>query len=47
MPVALVGLPSPGQPTEYWIGFTNFHVLTRYNRSRFYAMSVFLLAESL
>ena len=47
VPVALVGLPSPGQPTEYWIGFTNFHVLTRYNRSRFYAMSVFLLAESL
>jgi membrane-bound lytic murein transglycosylase B len=46
-PVALIDLPSPDQPTEYWIGFTNFYVLTRYNRSSFYAMSVFLLAESL
>jgi membrane-bound lytic murein transglycosylase B len=46
-PAALIDLPSPGQPTEYWVGFTNFHALTRYNRSSFYAMSVFLLAESL
>jgi membrane-bound lytic murein transglycosylase B len=46
-PAALIDLASPGQPTEYWIGFTNFYVLTRYNRSSFYAMSVFLLAEAL
>jgi membrane-bound lytic murein transglycosylase B len=46
-PVALIDLVSPGQPTEYWIGFDNFYVITRYNRSSFYAMSVFLLAESL
>ncbi|MDR2452895.1 MAG: lytic murein transglycosylase B [Candidatus Accumulibacter sp.] len=46
-PVALIDLPSPGQPTEYWLGFDNFHVITRYNRSSFYAMSVFLLAEAL
>jgi membrane-bound lytic murein transglycosylase B len=47
VPAALIDLPSPGQPTEYWIGFANFYALTRYNRSNFYAMSVFLLAESL
>ncbi len=46
-PVALIDLPSPESPTEYWIGFGNFYVITRYNRSSFYAMSVFMLAESL
>ncbi|MDR0380073.1 MAG: lytic murein transglycosylase B [Candidatus Accumulibacter sp.] len=45
--VALIDLVAPDQPTEYWIGFDNFYVLTRYNRSSFYAMSVFQLAESL
>ncbi|WP_305075562.1 lytic murein transglycosylase B [Propionivibrio sp.] len=44
---ALIDLESPAQPTEYWVGFDNFYVITRYNRSSFYAMSVFLLAESL
>jgi membrane-bound lytic murein transglycosylase B len=47
VPVALIDLASSDQPTEYWIGFDNFYVITRYNRSSFYAMSVFLLAESL
>lgn len=46
-PAALIDLVSPNQPTEYWIGFENFYVITRYNRSSFYAMSVFQLAESL
>ena len=46
-PSALIDLVSPNQPTEYWIGFDNFYVITRYNRSSFYAMSVFMLAESL
>ena len=46
-PAALIDLVSPNQPTEYWIGFDNFYVITRYNRSSFYAMSVFMLAESL
>lgn len=44
---ALIDLPSPEQPTEYWVGFDNFYVITRYNRSSFYAMSVFQLAEAL
>ncbi len=47
LPAALIDLESPAQPTEYWVGFDNFYVITRYNRSSFYAMSVFLLAESL
>lgn len=46
-PAVLVDLVSPGQPTEWWIGFDNFYVITRYNRSSFYAMAVFQLAEAL
>jgi membrane-bound lytic murein transglycosylase B len=46
-PAALIDLVTPGQTAEYWIGFTNFYVITRYNRSSFYAMSVFQLAEAL
>ncbi len=45
--VTLVDLVSPEQETEYWLGFDNFYVITRYNRSSFYAMSVFQLAEAL
>jgi membrane-bound lytic murein transglycosylase B len=45
--VALIDLVSPGHETEYWLGFENFYVITRYNRSSFYAMSVFQLAEEI
>lgn len=45
--VALIDLVSPGRETEYWLGFDNFYVITRYNRSSFYAMSVFQLAEEI
>ena len=46
-PAALIDLVAPDQATEYWVGFDNFYVITRYNRSSFYAMSVFQLAEAL
>lgn len=44
---ALIELVSPGKESEYWLGFDNFYVITRYNRSSFYAMSVFQLAEEI
>lgn len=45
--VALIDLVSPNNETEYWLGFENFYVITRYNRSSFYAMSVFQLGEEI
>jgi membrane-bound lytic murein transglycosylase B len=45
--VALIDLVSPNQETEYWLGYENFYVITRYNRSSFYAMSVFQLSEEI
>lgn len=33
------------QEKEFWLGLHNFEVITHYNRSRFYALSVFLLSE--
>jgi membrane-bound lytic murein transglycosylase B len=44
---ALIDLVTPDEATEYWLGYRNFYVITRYNRSSFYAMSVHQLAESL
>ena len=44
---ALVDLVTPDGPTEYWLGEHNFWVISRYNRSSFYAMAVFQLGERL
>ncbi|MDR1662716.1 MAG: lytic murein transglycosylase B [Azoarcus sp.] len=43
----LIDLETPGEDTEYWLGYRNFYVITRYNRSNFYAMAVFQLANAL
>ena len=43
---ALIDLVTPDAPTEYWVGLQNFYVITRYNRSSFYAMSVMELASA-
>jgi len=44
---ALIDLVTPNERTEYWLGLQNFFAITRYNRSSFYAMSVYQLAEAL
>lgn len=46
-PAALIDLVTPEKATEYWVGFDNFYVITRYNRSSFYAMAVWQLATAL
>ena len=45
-PVTVVDLPTPGRATEYTLGLKNFYVLTRYNRSFFYALTVYQLGEA-
>ena len=46
-PAALIDLVSPGLATEYRLGYRNFYVITRYNRSSFYAAAVMDLAATL
>lgn len=44
---ALIELATPDRPSAYRVGLHNFYVLTRYNRSAFYAAAVSDLARAL
>jgi len=46
LPATLLTLDGAAGP-EVWIGYPNFYVLTRYNRSPLYAMAVFQLAREI
>ncbi|MFY9326874.1 MAG: lytic murein transglycosylase B [Georgfuchsia sp.] len=46
-PAALIDFVSPDAPTEYRLGFNNFYVITRYNRSSYYATAVYELAQAI
>lgn len=45
--VALIDLPNGDSSTSYYLGAQNFFVITRYNRSSFYAMAVIELSRAL
>jgi len=44
--VSLLRLDAAGG-LEYWLGFDNFYVITRYNNSTYYAMTVHQMAQAL
>jgi len=46
-PADVFSFESSGGGNEYWAGFNNFYVITRYNRSTKYALAVVQLAEAI
>ncbi len=44
---SVIELPAPGKRSTYLAGFTNFAVITQYNRSTFYAAAVLELADAI
>lgn len=45
--VSIFELPTPGMSSKFFAGFNNFEVVTRYNRSTFYASAVLELGEAI
>jgi membrane-bound lytic murein transglycosylase B len=46
-PAAVYALEAAGGGMEYWVGFHNFRVITRYNRSPKYALAAYQLSETI
>ncbi|HVY65191.1 MAG TPA: lytic murein transglycosylase B [Gammaproteobacteria bacterium] len=46
-PAAPFALEAEGGGSEYWVGFNNFRVITRYNRSPKYALAAFELSRAI
>ena len=46
LPATLLNYEGPAGP-EYWIGYQNFYVITRYNRSPMYALAVYQLSREI
>jgi membrane-bound lytic murein transglycosylase B len=46
-PATVMALENGEGSFEYWIGFNNFHVITRYNRSHKYAHAVHQLGQAI
>lgn len=46
-PAAPYALEAEGGGSEYWVGYHNFRVITRYNRSPKYALAVYQLAQAI
>jgi membrane-bound lytic murein transglycosylase B len=47
VPCSIFELPTPGERSKFVAGFTNFEVVTRYNRSTFYASAVLELGQAI
>lgn len=43
----LIDLETAPKVVDYWVGFYNFYVITRYNRSKHYAMAVYQLGQTI
>jgi membrane-bound lytic murein transglycosylase B len=46
-PAAAYAFEAAGGGSEYWVGYHNFHVVTRYNRSTKYALAAHQLAQAI
>ena len=46
-PAAAYSYEAEGGGSEYWVGYHNFHVVTRYNRSTKYALAAHQLSQAI
>ena len=46
-PAAAYSFEAAGGGSEYWVGYHNFHVVTRYNRSTKYALAAHQLSQAI